>query len=113
MMKITTRKSGDVTILDLEGKLTIGVGDYPLRDAVRTALSDGVRKILLHLEKVTMVDSTGVGELVSSYTSASHRGSKVKLLKPSSKLQEILHITQLITLFEIFEDEAEAVKSFS
>lgn len=85
MMKITTRKSGDVTILDLEGKLTIGVGDYPLRDAVRTALSDGVRKILLHLEKVTMVDSTGVGELVSSYTSASHRGSKVKLLKPSSK----------------------------
>ncbi|WP_431683095.1 STAS domain-containing protein [Kitasatospora sp. KL5] len=113
MTQITTRQNGEVTILDITGRLTIGEGDYVLRENVRRALSDGSKNIVLNLENVTTVDSSGIGELVSSYTTTSHQGGRLKLLKPSPKLHDLLHITQLITVFEIYDDEPEAVASFA
>jgi anti-sigma B factor antagonist len=112
-MNINQRKSGDVIILDLEGRLAIGDGDSVLRGNVRDLLADGARKILLNLEKVTYVDSAGLGEMVSSYTTTSREGGKLKLLKPSRKLYDLLMITRLITVFDSYDDEKEAVESFA
>jgi anti-anti-sigma factor len=112
-MKISTRKSGNVTILDLEGQLTVGSGDQGLRGTVREALSGGARSILVNMEQVTAVDSSGMGELVASYTSTLHHGGKLKLLKLPPKIHELLLITQLISVFQFFADEKEAVDSFS
>jgi anti-sigma B factor antagonist len=111
-MRCNIRKSGDVTILDLQGRLTIGEGDYILRENVRRELSEGARKILVNLEQAMVVDSSGIGEMVSGYTTTAHHGGKLKLLKPTPKLRDILHITQLITIFEIYDDEKEAVASY-
>lgn len=113
IMKITQRTSGDVTILDVNGKLTIGEGDYLLREAVRSALAEGKRKVLINLAEVTAIDSSGIGELVSSYTTASHQGGKLKLLNPTRKIYDLLVITQLISVFEVFDSENEAVESFA
>ncbi len=111
-MEINTRKVGDVTILDLKGKIMIGVGDVQLRQAVNDALNNGVQKLLLNLENVSSIDSSGIGELVSAYTTTSNRGAKLKLMKLPPKIQDILVITQLITVFEIYDSEAEALPSF-
>lgn len=111
-MKINVRQNGGVTILDISGKVTIGEGDIALRDAVRGELSKGNKNLLLNLSSVTTMDSSGVGELVSSYTTATHQGGKLKLLNPPQKIGDILSITQLITIFEVFDNEAEAVASF-
>lgn len=112
-MKITTRKSGDVTILDLTGKLTIGYGDAVLRGELQDALEGGAKNILLNLGGVATIDSSGIGELVSSYTRVTNRGGALKLLNTPPKVRDILHITQLITIFETYDDEAEAVKSYA
>lgn len=112
-MKISTRKSGNVTILDLEGKLTIGVGDHLLRGTVREALAGGARSILVNMQNVTVVDSSGIGELIASYTSTTQTGGKLKLLKLPPKIHDMLLITQLISVFQFFDDEKEAVDSFS
>jgi anti-sigma B factor antagonist len=112
-MQIATREVNGVTVIAPTGKLTIGVGDVALRDAVRTALEAGKSKILVNLEGVTTIDSSGVGELVSSYTSVSNRGGRVKLCSVPPKVRDILYITQLITIFEVFDSEAEAVDSFA
>ena len=97
---------------DLKGKITIGVGDVALRDAVHQALNGGARNILVNLNEVTTIDSSGVGELVSTYTTVTNRGGKLKLLSLPPKVADILQITQLITVFEVFDSEAEAVASF-
>lgn len=110
-MKITQRQANNVTILDLEGKITIGVGDVAVRDAVQTALAGG-KNILLNMAKVTTIDSAGVGELVSAYTTVTNRGGKLKLENLPAKVNDILQITQLITVFEIHDDEMEALESF-
>jgi anti-sigma B factor antagonist len=110
-MKITQRKANDVTILDIEGKITIGVGDVAVRDAVQTALAGG-KSILLNMAKVSTIDSAGVGELVSAYTTVTKRGGKLKLVNLPAKVNDILQITQLITVFEIHDDEMEALDSF-
>ncbi|MBZ0112373.1 MAG: STAS domain-containing protein [Thermoanaerobaculia bacterium] len=110
-MKITQRKANNVTILDLEGKITIGIGDVAVRDAVQTAIAGG-KNILLNMAKVTTIDSAGVGELVSAYTTVTHRGGKLKLVNLPAKVNDILQITQLITVFEIHDDEMEALESF-
>jgi anti-sigma B factor antagonist len=110
-MKITQRKANDVTILDIEGKITIGVGDVAVRDAVQTALAGG-KNILLNMAKVSTIDSAGVGELVSAYTTVTKRGGKLKLVNLPAKVNDILQITQLITVFEIHDDEMEALDSF-
>lgn len=111
-MKIGSRTSGGVTILDCKGKITIGAGDVALREAVHEALNAGARNLLINLAGVTTMDSSGVGELVSSYTTVTNRGGKLKLVNLPAKVADILQVTQLITVFETYDDEAEAVASY-
>ncbi|MDQ1347975.1 MAG: anti-sigma factor antagonist [Acidobacteriota bacterium] len=111
-MKITKREKNGVTILEVEGKVTIGKGDVVLREAVLQAIGEGPAKLLINLGEVTTIDSSGVGELVSAYTTVTNRGGKLKLVNMPPKVSDILQITQLITVFEVFETEDEAVQSF-
>lgn len=111
-MKIDMRHSGGVTILAPKGKITIGVGDVALRQAVLAALEAGNKNILINLAGVSTMDSSGIGELVSTYTTVTNRGGKLKLLNLPAKIADILQITQLITVFETFDDEQEAIASF-
>lgn len=111
-MKINVRQREGVTILDLKGKITIGVGDVALRDAIHQALDAGAKSILINLDDVTTIDSSGVGELVSSYTTVTNRGGRLKLANLPPKVADILQITQLITVFDVYEDEEEAIAAF-
>lgn len=111
-MKIDVRVRDGVVILEPKGKITIGVGDVALREGVHQQLEAGHKKILINMAGVTTIDSSGVGELVSTYTSVNNRGGKLKLLNLPPKVNDILQITQLITVFEVYEDEAEAVASY-
>jgi anti-sigma B factor antagonist len=111
-MKIEVRTREGVTILEPRGKITIGVGDVALREAVHEALTAGGRNILLDLGGVTTIDSSGIGELVSAYTTVANRGGRLKLVNLPPKVSDILQITQLITVFETFDDMDEAVSSF-
>jgi anti-anti-sigma factor len=111
-MKVSVRQSGGVTILDLSGKITIGAGDIALRNAVMEALNSGASKILVNLKDVSTIDSSGVGELVSAYTTVTNRGGKLKLSNLPAKVSDILQITSLITIFEVYDGEAEAIASF-
>src|SRR3989442_2108507 len=112
-LNIRDRQVGDVVILDLAGKLTIGEGSVQLREAVRRLLDDGKKKILLNLGDVSYVDSSGIGELVSSYTTTNHNGGQLKLLNQTKKIHDLLTITKLLTVFESYDDEAAAVASFN
>lgn len=112
-MKISQRQRDGVTILDCKGKITIGVGDVALRNAVQDAINSGATKILINLRDVTTIDSSGVGELVGVYTSASNRGVKLKLVNLPEKVQDVLTITQLITIFDTYDAEDEAIASFA
>jgi anti-sigma B factor antagonist len=111
-MKATTRDVNGIEIIKLDGKITIGAGDQQLRDVIANTCASGKNKILLDLSGVTTIDSSGIGELVGSYTTVTNRGGKLKLLHLPAKLNELLHVTQLITVFEVYENEDEAVKSF-
>jgi anti-sigma B factor antagonist len=111
-MKATSRTVDDVEIISLQGKITIGAGDTQLREVITNAVNAGKNKILLDLSGVTTIDSSGIGELVGSYTTATNRGGKLKLLHLPAKLNELLHVTQLITVFEVYENEQEAIASF-
>jgi len=111
-MRVNVRQREGVTILDLKGKITIGLGDVALRDAIHQALDAGATKILVNLQDVSTIDSSGVGELVSAYTTVTNRGGKLKLLNLPPKVADILQITQLITVFDVFDDEDEALRSF-
>ncbi|WP_329221567.1 STAS domain-containing protein [Streptomyces microflavus] len=113
MAQVNRRTVGDVSIVALTGKITIGVGDVVLRGAVQDELNDGSTKILLDLKNVTTIDSSGIGELVSAYTTATNRGAKLKLVNLPPKIHDILAITQLITVFDVYDTEDEAVKSFT
>lgn len=111
-MKVNTRTADGVEIINLQGKITIGAGDTQLREVISNAVAAGRTKILLDLSGVTTIDSSGIGELVGSYTTVTNRGGKLKLLHLPAKLNELLHVTQLITVFEVYEDEQEALRSF-
>ena len=111
-MKIEKRNRDGVTVLDLGGKITIGKGDVALREAVQQTLESGAAKVLINLADVTTIDSSGVGELVSAFTTATNRGAKLKLANLPAKVNDILQITQLITVFEVFDSEDEAIRSF-
>ncbi|HEX6641677.1 MAG TPA: STAS domain-containing protein [Thermoanaerobaculia bacterium] len=111
-MKANSRTVDDVEIISLQGKITIGSGDTQLREVITNAVNAGKNKILLDLSGVTTIDSSGIGELVGSYTTATNRGGKLKLLHLPAKLNELLHVTQLITVFEVYENEQEAIASF-
>ena len=111
-MKATTRTVDNVEIISLQGKITIGAGDTQLREVITNAVNAGKTNVLLDLSGVTTIDSSGIGELVGSYTTVTNRGGKLKLLHLPAKLNELLHVTQLITVFEVYENEQEAVGSF-
>ena len=111
-MNITTRKEEDVTIVDLDGKLTIGVGDVQLREELVDLLAIGTKKILLNMQKVKSMDSSGLGELVRSKKTVTDQGAIIKLLHVEDKVQEVLEMTRLIGVFETFNDEIDAIASF-
>lgn len=111
-MKINVRQRDGVTILEPKGKITIGVGDVALREAVHRELENGNKNVLIDMNGVTTIDSSGIGELVSTYTSVKNRGGSLKLLRLPAKVSDILQITQLISVFETYDDEDEAVRSF-
>ena len=111
-MKATSQTVDGVEIISLQGKITIGSGDTQLREVITNAVNAGKNKILLDLSGVSTIDSSGIGELVGSYTTATNRGGKLKLLHLPAKLNELLHVTQLITVFEVYENQQEAIASF-
>ena len=111
-LNIKERQAGDITILDMDGKVTIGEGSVALRTAIRRLLEENKKKILLNLGKVGYIDSSGIGELVSSYTAINKEGGELKLLNLTQKLQDLLTITKLLTVFDVYESEEEALASF-
>jgi anti-sigma B factor antagonist len=112
IMKINTRIVGDIQILDWSGKITLGEGTMSVRNAVRDILQSGGKKIILNLAEVSYIDSSGIGELVSSYTTVTNSGGQLKLLSLTKKIHELLQITKLLTVFETFENEQAALASF-
>jgi anti-sigma B factor antagonist len=111
-LEIKERAVGEVVILDLIGKITIGEGSVQLRDAVSNLLDAGRNRIILNLAAVSYVDSSGIGELVSRYTTTKNAGGRLKLLNLPKKIKDLLMITKLLTVFEIYEEEEAAVNSF-
>jgi anti-sigma B factor antagonist len=111
-LNINERQAGDVTVLDLSGKITIGEGSVALRTAIRRLLEEGKKRILLNLSGVSYVDSSGIGELVSSYTAINKEGGQLKLLNLTQKIQDLLTITKLLTVFDVYDNEAEALNSY-
>lgn len=111
-LNIKERQAGDVTVLDMDGKITIGEGSVALRSAIRRLIEEGKKKILLNLSNVSYVDSSGIGELVSSFTTINREGGQLKLLNLTQKIQDLLAITKLLTVFDVYEDEASALNSF-
>ena len=111
-MTITTREVSRVTIVDINGRITLGDETGQLRDTVRKLLAAGKKKIVLNLADVDYIDSSGVGELVSSFTAVKNAGGELKLLSLTKKVSDVLQVTKLYTVFDIKEDEFTAVKSF-
>lgn len=112
-MTITERKSGDVTVIDVEGKILLGEGDVQLKRKIDELIERNETKLLLNLANVPYMDSGGLGEIVRSYTTVKRAGGELKLLNATKRISDLLMITKLITVFEIFEDEAAAVKSYA
>jgi len=111
-MKIDTRTVGDVQILDCSGKITLGEGTMAIRNKVREVLKEGGKKIILNLSDVNYIDSSGIGELVSTFTTVTNAGGQLKLLNLTKKIQELLAITKLLTVFSVYQSDQEAVASF-
>jgi anti-sigma B factor antagonist len=111
-MKASTRQVDGITVVDLSGRITLGEGSVVLRDNVRELLAQGHKKILLNLGDVTYIDSSGIGELVSGFTSVRNQGGELKLLNLTKKVHDLLQITKLYTVFDIKDDEASAIAAF-
>jgi len=111
-MKVGSRQVDGVTVLDCSGRITLGEGSVILRDMVRELLSKGQKKIVLNLAEVNYIDSSGIGELVSAFTTTKNQGGELKLLNLTKKVNDLLQITKLYTVFDVKDDEAAAVKSF-
>lgn len=112
-IKVSTRQVDGVTILDLSGRITLGEGSVVVRDAVRDLLAKGDKNILLNLGDVSYIDSSGIGELVSAFTSVKNSGGELKLLNLTKKVHDLLQITKLYTVFDVKDDETSAVGSFT
>lgn len=112
-MKVNTRQVDGITVLDLSGRITLGEGSVQLRDAVRDLLAKGSKLILLNLADVNYIDSSGIGELVSAYTTVRNQGGELKLLNLTKKVHDLLQITKLYTVFDVKDDEASAIASYS
>ena len=111
-MEIVERTVNDVTVLDLKGKMTLGEGDELLKDKINSLLAAGKKKLLLNLEGVPYIDSAGLGEVVRTYTTVSRQGGSLKMLNLTKRIEDLLSITKLLTVFDTFDSEAEAVKSY-
>ena len=111
-LAIASREVDGVTVLDLSGRITLGEGSVQLRDAVRNLLGKGQKTILLNMADVNYIDSSGLGELVSAYTTVKNQGAVLKLLKLTAKVHDLLQLTKLYTIFDIYDDEATAIASF-
>ena len=112
-MQIEERIVGDVVMLDLKGKITLGEGDELLKDKVNSLVNQGHKKIVLNLAEVPYIDSAGLGEVVRTYTTVSRQGGSLKLLNLTKRITDLLSITKLLTVFETFDSENEAIRSFS
>jgi len=111
-MDIVERTVSDVTVLDLKGKMTLGEGDEMLKDKINSLLAAGKKKLLLNLEGVPYIDSAGLGEVVRTYTTVSRQGGSLKLLNLTKRIEDLLSITKLLTVFDTFDSEQEAIKSY-
>ena len=111
-LDVKERQAGDVTILDMSGEVRIGEGAVSLRDSIRQLADQGKKKVLLNLAGVKYMDSTGVGELIANYTTITRQGGQLKLLNLTDRIQNLLVITKLLTVFDSYDNEAEALKSF-
>ena len=112
-MNLRTRQVDQVTVLDLSGRIVLGEGSIQIRDAIKDLLAKGQKNILLNLSEVNYIDSSGLGELVSAYTSVRNAGGELKLLGLTKKVHDLLQITKLYTVFDVKDDEASAVSAFS
>lgn len=112
-VKLTTRQVGDVTVIDATGRITLGEAASTFRDMVRDLATKGNKKLLVNLGDVSYIDSSGIGEMVSGFTTVTNHGGQLKLLGLSKRVKDLLQITKLYTVFEVFDDEASAVRSFS
>ncbi len=112
-MQIEERVVGEVTVLDLKGKITLGEGDEALKDKINSLVHQGRKKLLLNLADVPYIDSAGLGEVVRTYTTVSRQGGQLKLVNLTKRITDLLMITKLLTVFETFDSEPEALKSFS
>jgi anti-sigma B factor antagonist len=112
-MQISERNNGGVVVLDLKGKITLGEGDELLKDKVNSLVNQGQKKIVLNLAEVPYIDSAGLGEIVRTYTTVSRQGGSLKLLNLTKRITDLVSITKLLTVFETFDSENEAVRSFS
>ena len=111
-MEIAERTVNDITVLDLKGKMTLGEGDELLKDKINSLLAAGKKKLVLNLEGVPYIDSAGLGEIVRTFTTVSRQGGSLKLLNLTKRIEDLLSITKLLTVFDTYDNEAEAVKSF-
>jgi anti-sigma B factor antagonist len=112
-VKLSTRQVGDVTVVDAVGRITLGEGSSALRDTIRELVGKGQKRILLNLEEVSYIDSSGIGELVSAFTTVTNQGGQLKLLSLTKRVKDLLQITKLYTVFDVHETEANAVRSFA
>ena len=112
-MKASSRRVDGVTILDLSGRITLGEGSVVLRDQIRDLLGKGEKRLLLNLGDVTYIDSSGIGELVSAFTTVRNQGGELKLLNLTKKVHDLLQITKLYTVFDVKDDETSAIKAFA
>ncbi len=110
---LSTRQVGDVTVIDAAGRITLGEGSSAFRDAIKDLVTKGDKKVLLNLGDVNYIDSSGIGELVSGFTTLSNAGGRLKLLNLTKRVQDLLQITKLYTVFEVFDDEAAGLASFN
>ena len=112
-VKLETRQVGDVTVIDASGRITLGEGSSVFRDQIRSLVANGQNKVLINMAGITYIDSSGIGELVSGLTTVTNSGGRLKLLNLGRRVQDLLQITKLYTVFETFDDEAAAIRSFA
>jgi anti-sigma B factor antagonist len=112
-VKISHRQVGDVTVVDAAGRITLGEGASIFRDMIRDLAAKGNKKILINLNEVSYIDSSGIGEMVSSFTTVTNHGGQLKLLGLTKRVKDLLQITKLYTVFEVFDDESSAIRSFA
>lgn len=110
---VKTRQIDGVAVVDVSGRITLGEGSSSVRDSLRELIGKGEKKILLNLSEVSYIDSSGIGELVSAYTTISNQGGTLKLVGLTKRVKDLLQITKLYTVFDVHEDEAHAIRSFA